>query len=120
MLCRVKLSHVARLNTQLCTWAAAYRKNAELTQQELARLAGVSRQTVVELEKGDYNPSVVLAMRLAVLLDAAVEELFALPGAEIEALHACRDAGRQQKGGPGDGDSRGLARLEGDRRHRAG
>ncbi|MQA85380.1 MAG: helix-turn-helix domain-containing protein [Streptosporangiales bacterium] len=67
---------------------APLRKARGLTQQELARLAGVSRQTVVELERGDYNPSAALALRLAVLLGASVEELFQLPGDEIESLRA--------------------------------
>jgi putative transcriptional regulator len=77
----------------LKSWVAVARKRCELTQQQLAGLAGVSRQTVVELEKGNYNPSTALALRLAVLLDASVEELFQLPAEECIALRKLRSAG---------------------------
>ncbi len=55
-----------------------HRALAGLTQAELARRVGVSRQTVVAMEKGSYNPSVTLALRLARELGATVEELFTL------------------------------------------
>ena len=48
-----------------------------LTQAQLADAIGVSRQTVVAIEAGDYAPSVYLALRLAQVLDASVETLFA-------------------------------------------
>ncbi|MCP4661688.1 MAG: helix-turn-helix transcriptional regulator [bacterium] len=48
----------------------------EMTQAELARRAGASRQTIVAIEKGNYSPSVYLALRLAAVLGATVEELF--------------------------------------------
>lgn len=47
-----------------------------LTQQDLADLAGVSRQTIISLERGRYNPSITLAFRLARLFGVTVEELF--------------------------------------------
>jgi putative transcriptional regulator len=47
-----------------------------LTQQELADLAGVSRQTIISLERGRYNPSIILAIKLARLFGVSVEELF--------------------------------------------
>jgi len=50
----------------------------EMSQAELASAVGVSRQTIVAVEKGNYNPSVELALRLARALGATVEELFAL------------------------------------------
>lgn len=52
---------------------------ATLTQAELAAAAGVSRQTVVAVEAGDYAPSVYLALALAHRLDRSVEELFGHP-----------------------------------------
>jgi putative transcriptional regulator len=79
-----------RMRALLSSSVAPLRKAQGLTQQELARLAGVSRQTVVELERGDYNPSTALALRLAVLLDASVEELFQLPGDEAQVLRASK------------------------------
>lgn len=54
--------------------------HGEMTQEELAGLIGVSRQTVVAIEKGNYNPSVSLALRIARVFGVAVEELFRLPG----------------------------------------
>lgn len=47
-----------------------------LTQQDLADLAGVSRQTIISLERGRYNPSITLAFRLARLFGVTVEDLF--------------------------------------------
>jgi len=52
--------------------------NGEMTQAELAARAGVSRQTIVAIEKGDYSPSVWLALRLARVLGVTVEDLFVL------------------------------------------
>ena len=50
-----------------------------LTQAQLADAIGVSRQTVVAIEAGDYAPSVYLALRLAAVLATTVEALFAAP-----------------------------------------
>jgi putative transcriptional regulator len=47
-----------------------------MTQQELAEQVGVTRQTIVSIEKGKYNPSVGLAIRLAKAFGVSVEELF--------------------------------------------
>lgn len=49
-----------------------------MTQQELADRVGVTRQTILSIEKGKYNPSVGLALRLALTFGVAVEELFEL------------------------------------------
>ena len=50
----------------------------ELSQQQLADMVGVSRQTIVSIEGGDYAPSVRLALLLAKKLETTVEELFIL------------------------------------------
>ena len=50
----------------------------EISQADLAEKVGVSRQTIVAIEKGNYNPSVELALRLSTALGATVEELFQL------------------------------------------
>ena len=55
------------------------RKAAGLTQAQLAQLTGVSRQTVIATERGDYAPSVYLALRIARALNTPVEEIFAPP-----------------------------------------
>lgn len=52
------------------------REIKRLTQEDLAKLVGVSRQTVVAIERGNYTPSVALALELSKRLDCPVEELF--------------------------------------------
>ena len=54
------------------------RRARRITQAELAAAVGVSRQTVVSVEKGDYAPSVYLALKVARALESTVEELFPL------------------------------------------
>lgn len=53
-------------------------ERGELSQQQLADLVSVSRQTIVAIERGDYNPSVKLALLLAKRLETTVEQLFVL------------------------------------------
>jgi putative transcriptional regulator len=53
-------------------------ERGELSQQQLADMVGVSRQTIVSIERGDYAPSVKLALLLAERLGAKVEDLFIL------------------------------------------
>ncbi len=53
-----------------------FRARHDLTQEDLARRVGVRRETIVHLEKGDYNPSLKLAMDIAKLFHTTVEELF--------------------------------------------
>ena len=53
-------------------------ESGELSQQQLADMVMVSRQTIVSIERGDYSPSVKLALLLAKKLDTTVEELFVL------------------------------------------
>jgi putative transcriptional regulator len=55
------------------------RRDAALSQQQLADAVGVSRQTVVALEGGDYSPSVYLALRVAKELGTTVEALWGEP-----------------------------------------
>lgn len=47
-----------------------------VNQQEMGRLTGVSRQTISQIERGDYSPSVTLALKLAKVLNVTVEEIF--------------------------------------------
>lgn len=53
-----------------------HRFDQQLTQQEVADAVGVSRQTIIAIEKGNYVPSVSLALRLAKLFSTSVETLF--------------------------------------------
>lgn len=50
--------------------------NDEMTQQALAEKVGVTRQTIVSIEKGKYSPSLELAFRIARVFDARLEEVF--------------------------------------------
>jgi len=50
----------------------------EMTQEDLGARVGVTRQTVLAIEKGNYNPSVGLALRLAAVLGVTVEAIFQL------------------------------------------
>ena len=52
------------------------RKAAGMTQQALAQALGVSRQTIISLEGGRYNPSITLAHKIAKVFDSAIEEIF--------------------------------------------
>lgn len=56
----------------------------DLSQQELADMVGVSRQTIIAIERGNYSPSVKLALVLAKKLGATVEELFELEEGDHE------------------------------------
>jgi putative transcriptional regulator len=58
------------------TRVKARRTEASLSQQSLADLVGVSRQTIVAMETGSYSPSVYLALRVANVLDTTVEALW--------------------------------------------
>ena len=49
-----------------------------LNQQELGTLVGASRQTISLIERGDYNPSITLALRIAKVFEKPVEEVFYL------------------------------------------
>lgn len=60
------------MDTEIHVWRAKKR----MTQQQLADLAGVSRQTIMQLEKNKYNPSLMLAYTIAEILDAQIEDLF--------------------------------------------
>lgn len=52
-------------------------RNAKgIKQEELSKMLGVSRQTISSLENGRYNPSIILAFKIAKLFDLAIEEIF--------------------------------------------
>ena len=53
-----------------------YRARINVNQTEMGRLVGVSRQTISQIERGDYSPSVTLALKIAKVLEARVEDIF--------------------------------------------
>lgn len=54
------------------------RKEKGINQTDLGRLVGVSRQTISLIERGDYNPSVMVALSLSRVFDVSVEDIFTL------------------------------------------
>jgi len=53
-----------------------YRAKHNMKQDELANLVGVRRETIYHLEKGRYNPSLVLAYSIAKVFNVTIEEVF--------------------------------------------
>lgn len=53
-----------------------YRTNNKITQEELAKAVNVTRQTIIAIEKGNYTPSVLLALKIAKYFNTTVEKLF--------------------------------------------
>ena len=62
--------------SKLKTTIAEQRVKKNMTQSELAEAVGVRRETIGRLEKGQYNPSLKLAMDLGEVLEASVYDLF--------------------------------------------
>lgn len=56
------------------------RARANINQQELGQRVGASRQTISLIERGDYSPSIVLALRIAQVFGVPVETVFRLTG----------------------------------------
>lgn len=54
------------------------RQAAEMTQVQLAKLVHVSSRTIISIERGQYNPSLMLAYRIAQVFDVSVEDLCCL------------------------------------------
>ena len=53
-----------------------FRKQNNENQEELANVVGVSRQTIISIEKGKYNPSILLAFKIAKHYHKSIEEIF--------------------------------------------
>lgn len=52
-----------------------YRSRLGVNQTEMGKLAGVSRQTISQIERGDYSPSVTLALKIAKICEVSVEDI---------------------------------------------
>jgi putative transcriptional regulator len=61
-----------------------FRARHDLTQEDLAKMVGVRRETIVFLEKGKYNPSLKLAYRISRCLDTTIDELFLFEDSDFE------------------------------------
>ena len=55
-------------------------ENGEMTQQQLANAAGVTRQTIIAIEAGKYAPSLTLAFKIAQVFAVSVEDVFQYQG----------------------------------------
>ena len=53
-----------------------YREKLNINQQDFGTMVDVSRQTISSIERGDYSPSVTLALKIAKVLNVSVEEIF--------------------------------------------
>lgn len=53
-----------------------YRARLGVNQQQMGALVGTSRQTISQIERGDYSPSVTLALKIAKVCNATVEDIF--------------------------------------------
>ncbi len=56
----------------------------EMTQQKLAEQVGVTRQTIMSIEKGKYSPSLELAFRMAQVFNTTIDEVFSFQETDIE------------------------------------
>lgn len=52
------------------------REQCGMTQQDLAQSVGVSRQTIISLEKGSYNPTLELAFKISAVLNTGINDVF--------------------------------------------
>ena len=57
-----------------------YRAKYNLTQEELAKKVGVTRQTIIAIEKGKYDPSLELAFKIARFFGVRIEDIFIYEG----------------------------------------
>ena len=60
-----------------------YRAKINVNQTEMGKLVGVSRQTISQIERGDYSPSVTLALKIARVFNVKVEDIFSYEGDDI-------------------------------------
>lgn len=67
---------------QLLNNVHKYRKLKKMTQEELASLVGVTRQTIISIEQGKYIASLPLALKMADIFEVSVEDIFILEDKE--------------------------------------
>ncbi len=61
-----------------------YRNRMKINQHELGKLVQVSRQTISLIERGDYHPSIVLAIKISKVFECRVEDIFSYEGENYE------------------------------------
>ncbi len=68
------------MQNQVVNCVQSLRTEKKITQEELASAVGVTRQTIIAVEKGNYTPSVLLALKIAKFFNTSVEKLFCING----------------------------------------
>jgi len=63
---------------EIVSCVKSVRKEKGITQQDLAEAVGVTRQTIIAIEKGNYTPSILLALKLAKYIGQPVEDIFGI------------------------------------------
>lgn len=66
------------MNKNVSNFVQDYRNKSKVTQEELGKAVGVTRQTIIAIEKGNYTPSVLLALKIAKYFNTTVEKLFTI------------------------------------------
>ncbi|MFA6004968.1 MAG: helix-turn-helix transcriptional regulator [Patescibacteria group bacterium] len=66
------------MNQYVGNFVQDYRNKNKVTQEGLGMAVGVTRQTIIAIEKGNYTPSVLLALKIAKYFDTSVEKLFTI------------------------------------------
>lgn len=67
---------MTRMNERIQNTVMEFRTKAGITQEALAGAVGVTRQTIIAIEKGNYTPSVLLALKIARYFKVRVEDVF--------------------------------------------
>ena len=70
-----------------------YRAKYGMKQEDLAKLVGVRRETIGNLEKGKYNPSLVLAWNIAKVFNVSIEEVFTVEEQSVVVKRFCNTCG---------------------------
>ena len=73
---RASSAPMRRKSNELKTKLKEYRAKLDMKQGDLAEKVGVRRETIIRLEKGQYNPSLKLAMDIAKVFGVSVEDIF--------------------------------------------
>ena len=77
-----------------------YRAKINVNQHEMGQLVGVSRKTISQIERGDYSPSVTLALKIAKVFEVPVEAIFTYEEeSEEESAGRCGKKNTQSDGG---------------------
>lgn len=74
----LKYCKIPKMNQIVKNFVQELRVKNKITQEELAQAVGVTRQTIIAVEKGNYTPSVLLALKIARYFKTSVEKLFEL------------------------------------------